>query len=80
MGFMDSFKKGFAEGKLKAIQQDASKRCGHCDHYIDGTRMCKKFDKKIARAFGPDGEYCEKWTNLKQTIKKYVTGIIKYSE
>jgi len=64
------FKEGYKEGKLNAIQKDASKRCGHCDHYIDGTRMCKKHNKKILRAYGPEGEFCENWTDFKQQMKK----------
>lgn len=73
----DKFKEGYNQGKaeaakkkLIAIQNDASKRCGHCDHYIDGTRMCKKHNKKILRAYGPEGEFCENWTDFKQQMKK----------
>lgn len=64
------FKKGYNDAKLKSIQENAHKRCGHCDHYIDGTRMCKKHDKKIHNAYGPDGEYCIDWTDFKQQLKR----------
>ena len=70
MGLFDEFKKGFAVGKLKAIQEDARKRCGSCDHYISGTKMCKKHNKKIERPTGADGEFCEKWSDLKQAMKQ----------
>lgn len=73
MGFKDqlnSFKKSFKDAKLKSIQEDAHKRCRYCDHYVDGTRMCKKHDKKIERATGADGEYCVDWTDFKQQLKK----------
>ena len=70
MGFMESFKNGYNKGKLQSIQNDANKRCGKCDHYVSGTKMCKKHNKKIGRAWGADGEYCVNWTDFKQQIKK----------
>lgn len=58
------------EAKLQKIHEDAYKRCAHCDHYIDGTRMCRLHEKKIENAYGPEGDFCIDWNDGMQQLKK----------
>ena len=73
------FKESYREGKLEAFRKDAHKRCGHCDHYVDGTKMCKNHKKQIVAAFGADGEVCPDWTEFGQTFKRELKNSIKSS-